>query len=509
MNENIIRENLFKTLNQHFPNLTPIDQEVYLKIDNQRSFIDILAHDEKNNYVIIELKRTNQASRQALHEVFKYTEFVKKNYAVNDEHIKVMIVSTEWRELLIPYSKFVSNNTFLDIKGIHLFVDSNGNCIRHNEIKPLEIKDELVFSPKHLCTFHNDQASLEKAIKSYESIMQKKRIIDYVLIILHNTEETIPSEHSFEYVLYFSMLRKTESEYENILKIINDEETTNLAHSNGTKGVLFSYEKAIILHEFPYNDEINWNAKPLYLDSLIYKELWQVIEIKKYGKMENNILFDEIILKEVLQYNGSGNTIFEDNIFLHEKNKVNKLREKSKLILDNNEMFKNQFTIIIEDILDNYSQNTKVEIIIYNTTNILLSLFQEIEYCKGKDHLTSLPFFRILVADYEYYGTLIWEKSKEYDYKEIYNMTYSDNIDFFKKTQTSHILENDEILEYLDLEYNTIKKYNGKYEYFHNGKFKKKTNIKTIVNFMDSEIEFVNELAINFKKKINGGVYFV
>jgi len=82
MNESIIRESLFKTLSQHFPNLTPINQEVYLKIDDKRSFIDILAHDEKNNYVIIELKRTNQASRQALHEVFKYTEFVKKNYAV-------------------------------------------------------------------------------------------------------------------------------------------------------------------------------------------------------------------------------------------------------------------------------------------------------------------------------------------------------------------------------------------------------------------------------------------
>ncbi|MCD4667157.1 MAG: endonuclease NucS, partial [Sulfurimonas sp.] len=460
MNENTIREKLFSRLSTCFPNLTPLSQEVYLKIGNKKSFIDILAQDEDNNYVIIELKRTNQASRQALHEIFKYTEFVKKNYAVNDESIKIMIVSTTWDELLIPYSKFVSKNTFFDIKGIKLVVDTNGNCISHKEVKTLNINDELFFSPAQIYTFYNNKLSLDKGLQSYINLMKNKDIQDYLLIILKNSEQTIEYDENFEYIIYFIMLRKTKEEYEKILDIINDDETTYLAHRDFYKFGLSSYEKAINLSSLPYSDDLTKNAKPLNLDTLIYKELWEIIEIKRYGRLENNILPDEILLKESLGFNGRGDMIYEDDIYLSETNKVNKLKEKSKFLLDNNEMFKNQFTIIIDNILSNNSQDTRVKVIIYNTTNILLSLYQELEFCKDSTAMTSLPFFQIEVDNTIYLGTLIWGKSKEYNFQETFNTIYSDGIDFFNKTQTSHIIENNDILEYLDLEYNTIKIHN-------------------------------------------------
>ncbi|MDE1493154.1 endonuclease NucS domain-containing protein [Xenorhabdus bovienii] len=60
-----------------------------------RGFIDIYAKDKDNNHVLIELKRSNQAVRQAMHEVIKYAEGVKSHFGANDDEIKLIIASTE------------------------------------------------------------------------------------------------------------------------------------------------------------------------------------------------------------------------------------------------------------------------------------------------------------------------------------------------------------------------------------------------------------------------------
>lgn len=69
MTENEIRDNLYEYLNDHFPHYIPVDKENYVKYDKQRAFIDILAKDNDGNYVVIELKKSNNAARQAIHEV--------------------------------------------------------------------------------------------------------------------------------------------------------------------------------------------------------------------------------------------------------------------------------------------------------------------------------------------------------------------------------------------------------------------------------------------------------
>jgi RecB family endonuclease NucS len=72
-----------------------------------RSFIDILARDDRERWVLIELKRSNAAAREAIHEIFKYTETVKKHLGARDDELRAIIVSTEWKELLIPFSRLV------------------------------------------------------------------------------------------------------------------------------------------------------------------------------------------------------------------------------------------------------------------------------------------------------------------------------------------------------------------------------------------------------------------
>jgi hypothetical protein len=119
---------------------------------------------------------------------------------------------------------------------------------------------------------------------------------------------------------------------------------------------------------------------------------------------------------------------------------------------------------------------------------------------------TSLPFFKIeiLNKDTYYIGTLIWTKTKEYDLDDILLRFYTNDIfdkdkGFYFCSQTDHIRENNNILEYLDLEYNTLKYSKDKNEVFYNGIFREvKSSTSTIYDFIDQEKLFCKKVVDEF-----------
>ncbi len=74
--------------------------------EGTRGFIDILARDRHGVFVVIELKRSKETSREALHEVMKYTELLQRELGVDSSEIRAIIVSTHWAELRVPFSHF-------------------------------------------------------------------------------------------------------------------------------------------------------------------------------------------------------------------------------------------------------------------------------------------------------------------------------------------------------------------------------------------------------------------
>ncbi|EGO9011334.1 DUF91 domain-containing protein, partial [Enterococcus faecalis] len=72
--ESHIRDYLAENLNFLSDELSLIGKEYLLpNNDGTKGYVDLLAKDKQGNYVIIEIKRSNQAARQALHEIFKYS----------------------------------------------------------------------------------------------------------------------------------------------------------------------------------------------------------------------------------------------------------------------------------------------------------------------------------------------------------------------------------------------------------------------------------------------------
>lgn len=80
--EEKIREKLARKLELFENGLQLLDQEAFLpNKKGTRGFVDILASDTQRRFVLIELKRSKAASREAIHEVFKYIEGVKEKKA--------------------------------------------------------------------------------------------------------------------------------------------------------------------------------------------------------------------------------------------------------------------------------------------------------------------------------------------------------------------------------------------------------------------------------------------
>ncbi|WP_160312271.1 endonuclease NucS domain-containing protein [Streptacidiphilus albus] len=121
--EHEIRDLLAEQLDVLEPGLTLVRREFPLSDRplHTRGKIDILARDRHGLWVIIELKRSTSTSREALHEVAKYAELLQRDKQVAPDRIRALIVSTDWRELLVPVSNMARDWSH-DLRGYELQV---------------------------------------------------------------------------------------------------------------------------------------------------------------------------------------------------------------------------------------------------------------------------------------------------------------------------------------------------------------------------------------------------
>ncbi|RYZ87077.1 MAG: DUF91 domain-containing protein [Proteobacteria bacterium] len=186
--ESDIRDSLSENLEILEQGLKLVDKERYLpNIQGTRGYVDILAQDKNNKHVLIEIKRSRASSREALHEILKYFEALKTNLCARDSEIRMFIVSTEWTELLVPFSSFVKR-VDCEVTGYFLETDNDGNPANSTIVEPLELADDRLFAPWHEVNYYTSELSLEEGIRSYERTCKLKGIRNFVLVILQAKE---------------------------------------------------------------------------------------------------------------------------------------------------------------------------------------------------------------------------------------------------------------------------------------------------------------------------------
>ncbi len=208
-NENAIRDFLASRLDMIDAGLTLVDREHYLKnSQGAAGFLDIFARDAQGQLVIVEIKRTDAAAREAIQELYKYAALLREKYLLRDVEYRLILLAVEWHELLIPYSEF-AKTVPLDISAFRIVLDVDGWPERIEPVSAVPTASQRRFSRRHFLWRFEDDAKATEAIPLIATHMNKAGICDFVLVRSHSNNPLI-SEKAF---VYFAQQELTLAEY--------------------------------------------------------------------------------------------------------------------------------------------------------------------------------------------------------------------------------------------------------------------------------------------------------
>ncbi|MDF1813144.1 MAG: endonuclease NucS [Verrucomicrobiales bacterium] len=95
--------------------------------------VDIVAKDRFGHFVLIEIKRSDQAARQAVHEISKYTALFRARFGLDEEKVRIMVVSTSWHELRLPLTEFKRASRY-HVEGKQIEANQTGDVLSVKDV---------------------------------------------------------------------------------------------------------------------------------------------------------------------------------------------------------------------------------------------------------------------------------------------------------------------------------------------------------------------------------------
>lgn len=436
MQEAKLRDLIAKDISKLKPGLTFLRKEKYIPNEcGTRSFIDLYAKDENGRHVLIEIKRSDAAARQALHEVTKYVEGVKQHLGAKDTEIHVIIASTEWRELLIPFSRFTANIGF-SIEGFNIITADDDADFRVESVPPLPTQNGRFIAPWHNIYWYTNEEALEQGVLSIQSAYAEKGVDDYIIITLYfqNREtleerrasmrsaiaqmtgldkselsEDIPDVPVHEYVAYTA--RQMLSNETSLQMLAKDEDAffeaqESLEDMGAEELACYLHGSIDSLDPRPIYDfyEIGYPAK---FSMLVESENCTPLKLIRHGMFQRNTcLNDEVFYAELRGEDGATGQRFKRTVDIKNLAHVRTLKEDIVIALCNNPVWRNHILRIIDEIQAEFP-NAKIEMSIFNPCTGVFTIYYA---TTREDGLLYIPSYHIIVKTPEtvrmYYGIL-------------------------------------------------------------------------------------------------------
>ncbi|WP_242245428.1 endonuclease NucS domain-containing protein [Bacillus cereus group sp. BfR-BA-01330] len=516
--EEKIRDYLADNLSFIENGLQLIEKEYKLNnLHGSKGYIDILAKDNYENYVVIEIKRSVQASRQAIHEIIKYTALLKQKHKIKDSEIRIMIISTHWEELLVPFSELIAQTTYY-IEGYQIEIDNNYRPVSKTKIVPVSKSEKRGFFRQHIGFYCQDKQVLNSLVNSLPRKLSKSGIENFLLLEM---KASIADKYPNPYCAYCVLLKESKERYWEILNHMDtayDEphlvEKIEEDIEFGDKGseayyleqeIISEALKEIIKEKNGYFIEF---GKPEGFAASI--DDWDIVRINRFGFIKDDIrLSDNQIIKEIMGVDGGNSNLFFDICETKFKAKYKEIMENVSYTLKFNEKWEED---IIKILRTYESENAKISLFINNPHNILESLYTAI-YTEG----ATLPYYELIVdiTDDEYsqthiYNGMICWTGKKTSFENIVRKYFrGDEFNIFMY-MTMHVVEsiNMEIMDDLGLEYIT-----NSFVIEENEERIIKDSMSnverySILDFYDVNSEFVEELLSLFNNYTNYSLLF-
>lgn len=444
------------------PTLELLKKDIYIPNSlGTKSYIDLYAKDQWGHHVLIELKRSNAAAREAIHEIHKYVESVKSHFGVNDDEIRVIIASTEWKELLVPFSRLMQD-TSMSLQGLQLHIEEETKTISSEIVEALKITSGRFLAPWHEVNLYFDKSSLDRGVKSYENSCKSKRITDYVLVTLESPEYLYELNEGMKCMLYFAMQELSDDICFQILSDLGSSELleeVNCFLKDSIKddhlGIL--HNNVCDLAPVPHRDyfEIGYDAK---FNKILEDEGWNILEIFRYGIFSRNqLLEDNKIISELCGHDGRNKVRFQKKISSANKAHIAKIRSDLQACLVDNPIWQAHLTKIIYEIETDFP-NSEIEISLLNPCTGIGTILW---YSLFEDRELYLPSYKVTVTTHilcrYYFGFLVGEKTNT-TLANILNKYYEGRVGSLLQALSTggYDRRDTDILEDLNLTYRTF-----------------------------------------------------
>lgn len=276
--ENLIRDRLAEQLDVLEPGLVLVAKNFkLLNPSGSDGFIDILARDSTGMMVVIELKRTDSAAREALHEIGKYVDLLDRTKGVP---ARAMIVSTTWRELLVPFSYYAAVEDF-SLGGFHLHLAEDGlTPLSASRIDPLPQPQERALTESQRRIEGHGVEDIDAAWSVLERELTALGIEDYVgrrlthsgvdhkIVVAMGTVTEPASRVAMEHVLL-----EHEAIDVNDLHLMSNEEVVfmGLEYAGHPLNVCYPEKVGSLLHNHGWTDA-GWLRSGVFKDELLYPD---------------------------------------------------------------------------------------------------------------------------------------------------------------------------------------------------------------------------------------------
>ncbi len=427
MKESALRDLIAKQINKLKSGLTLLQQEQYIPSEHgTKSFIDLYAKDEKGRHVLIEVKRSATASRQAIHEVNKYVERVKQYFGAKDSEIHVMIVSTEWAELLLPFSRFYADVGF-SIEGIQIDVSEDNIDFQVQPILPLPIVEGRFIAPWHNVYWYADNNAFQQGIAAIEHAYQQKGIDDYLIVKFYLPDHSTLDERRaalqaqvasllnvakselsdslldvsipvHEYIAYTSVQMLSKDKCLQIISCDKDkmEEVQELLPSmEEDEALCYLHESVESVEPSPQSDyyEIGYPAK--FSKFREFQNCTSLGIIRHGIFLRNTVLTDDVIYSELEGKDGLTGQKFKKTVDMQNLAHVKGLKEDIAAALEVNPVWRNHILQIIEEIKSEFP-DSKIDIYVFNPSTGVFTIYYALTKENGYLYL---PNYYILVKN--------------------------------------------------------------------------------------------------------------
>ena len=184
--ENQLRDQLASNLALLEPGLTLVGTEFALSNpDGAGGQIDILARDQFSNRVIIELKRSDKTARTTIQQIHKYLALFRTEHQLSAHRLRCLIVSTDWRELRVPFSEYV-NNSRHQVQGLQLELDQHGTIVTAARVAPITLPPAAEFLHAHLVYLYASRASRDLRVAELADKLSASSVGGFLLLELNH-----------------------------------------------------------------------------------------------------------------------------------------------------------------------------------------------------------------------------------------------------------------------------------------------------------------------------------